>query len=338
MAKRGLSGPMMIAGDFNYVITQDETSNYYAFSAQRSSEFADWMNSEGLIDMGFSGPKLTWVRGTHVGLAKGARLDRALCNVPWQIRFPGASVMHLPRISSDHTPILIRTDANVQGRTGAAFRFQAAWLTDRRLADVVRNSWGHHQLLQQVGLLQYWPSIHLYSSSISISCSWETKSAYGVAAGSGGGWAGAAAGSGSWAVAGSAGGGWAGRRGPCGEAVAVRGAVGEGRATLTELRPKYACPSISPNIQFLTFLWLTKLMAQESRRGIVSLNLLEIVKKSIENIIEYQYSRFPKNARIYRNVDGIALELRPDESYIKDNKSSYEFEIAEISAHPRNEK
>nr|GMD47656.1 hypothetical protein Iba_chr10eCG15040 [Ipomoea batatas] len=38
---------------------------------------------------------------------------------------------------------------------------------------------------------------------------------YGVAAGSGGGWAGAAAGSGSWAVAGSAGGGWAGRRWPC---------------------------------------------------------------------------------------------------------------------------
>nr|GMD52792.1 hypothetical protein Iba_chr11bCG15030 [Ipomoea batatas] len=64
----------------------------------------------------------------------------------------------------------------------------------------------------------------------------EFKTTYGVAAGSGGGWAGAAAGSGSWAVAGSAGGGWAGRRGPCGEAVAVRGAVGEGRATLTELR------------------------------------------------------------------------------------------------------
>lgn len=32
MTKRDLSGPMLIAGDFNAVVNQDETSNYSAFS------------------------------------------------------------------------------------------------------------------------------------------------------------------------------------------------------------------------------------------------------------------------------------------------------------------
>nr|GMD08086.1 uncharacterized protein LOC109157440 [Ipomoea batatas] len=108
---------------------------------QRSIEFADWINAEGLIDMGFNGPKLTWVRTDHSGHTKGARLDRALCNVDWRSRFPEATVTHLPRISSDHAPVLIRVKALEPRRNRPPFRFQAAWLTDQRLKDVVQSAW-----------------------------------------------------------------------------------------------------------------------------------------------------------------------------------------------------
>ncbi|XP_031131957.1 uncharacterized protein LOC116033348 [Ipomoea triloba] len=111
MTKRGLSGLMLIAGDFNSVVNQNETSNYSAFSLQRSSDFADWINSEGFIDMGFHGPKLTWVRSDQSGFTKGARLDRALCNAR-DVRY-----------------------------NRAPFRFQAAWLTDQCLKDVIHNAW-----------------------------------------------------------------------------------------------------------------------------------------------------------------------------------------------------
>nr|GMD17716.1 uncharacterized protein LOC109157440 [Ipomoea batatas] len=103
----------------------------------RSSEFADWIHSEGLIDLGFSGSKLMWVKGSQSGLVKGTRLDRALCNIEWRNSFPMATVSHLPRISSDHAPILIRMTARESTIRRAPFRFQAAWLTDSRLGEVV---------------------------------------------------------------------------------------------------------------------------------------------------------------------------------------------------------
>nr|GMD95341.1 uncharacterized protein LOC109159904 [Ipomoea batatas] len=143
MTKRGLTGPLLVAGDFNSVLTQDETSNYSAFSLQRCTDFVDWVHAEGLIDMGFNGPNLTWVKSDQSGYAKGARLDRALCNISWRHRFLGATVMHLPRIASDHAPILVQTETSAPYGTNIAFpfRFQTAWLPDDRWAAVVRDSW-----------------------------------------------------------------------------------------------------------------------------------------------------------------------------------------------------
>ncbi|XP_031096925.1 uncharacterized protein LOC116001176 [Ipomoea triloba] len=43
------------------------------FSSQRCADFAEWITNKGLIDMGFTGPKLTWSRGNTTGSAKGAR-------------------------------------------------------------------------------------------------------------------------------------------------------------------------------------------------------------------------------------------------------------------------
>nr|GMD83465.1 uncharacterized protein LOC109174175 [Ipomoea batatas] len=107
----------------------------------QSSEFVDWIHSEGLIDLGFSRPKLTWVEGNSSGNAKGARLDRALCNFDWRQRFHEATISHCPRISSDHTPILIRTTVRDVNRGCNHFRFHAALLTDDRLGAVIRIEW-----------------------------------------------------------------------------------------------------------------------------------------------------------------------------------------------------
>ncbi|KAJ9173186.1 hypothetical protein P3X46_016349 [Hevea brasiliensis] len=55
-----------------------------------------------LLDLGYKGPHFTWSRsGVWV------RLDRALCNALWHMKFQEASVFHLPRMNSDHRPILL---------------------------------------------------------------------------------------------------------------------------------------------------------------------------------------------------------------------------------------
>lgn len=139
----------MVAGDFNSVVNQGETSNYRAFSVQRSSEFVDWIQSEGIVDMGFNGPKFTWNKGNSTRQAKGTRLDRALCNISWRHRFPEATVTHLPRVSSDHAPILIRLMGDGSKRSRSAFKFQADWLTSEHLSEIVRHTWRADQAIQE---------------------------------------------------------------------------------------------------------------------------------------------------------------------------------------------
>ncbi|XP_031120942.1 uncharacterized protein LOC116024181 [Ipomoea triloba] len=65
--KRGISGPLLVAGDFNSIIDQSETSNYGAYSVQHSVDFVDWIQTEGLLDLGFTGPKFTWTKGVTTG-------------------------------------------------------------------------------------------------------------------------------------------------------------------------------------------------------------------------------------------------------------------------------
>ncbi|KAL8137685.1 hypothetical protein V2J09_003686 [Rumex salicifolius] len=79
--------PWIIAGDVPLTIRSRPSP-----STQRASEvFALWIDTLNLVDLGYHGPKL----------------DRALCNVEWRLRFPEASVHHLIDAHSDHSPTLI---------------------------------------------------------------------------------------------------------------------------------------------------------------------------------------------------------------------------------------
>lgn len=72
---------------------------------------------------------------------KGARLDRALCTVDWKARFPNAFVKHLPRVKSDHSPLLIHFKGEEEGMKLKHFTFQAAWLTHPNFMNAVSNVW-----------------------------------------------------------------------------------------------------------------------------------------------------------------------------------------------------
>lgn len=60
------------------------------------------MDNCNLLDMGFSGDPYTWVRGNT-----RKRLDRALSNLEWRLRFTESTITHLPKLKSDHAPLLM---------------------------------------------------------------------------------------------------------------------------------------------------------------------------------------------------------------------------------------
>ncbi|XP_031124210.1 uncharacterized protein LOC116026924 [Ipomoea triloba] len=75
-----IEGPWMAIGDFNSITCAEEVSNPDTFAANRCTKFKAWLDREGMVDIGFSGPKFTWTRGKNSEHFRGARLDRAVCS------------------------------------------------------------------------------------------------------------------------------------------------------------------------------------------------------------------------------------------------------------------
>lgn len=65
-----------------------------------------------------------------------------LANPSWNLVFPNANVTHLPRVSSDHCPLLLSLYKNHQSRLGRPFCFEKMWLNHLRFQQVVENAWG----------------------------------------------------------------------------------------------------------------------------------------------------------------------------------------------------
>ncbi|KAH9803418.1 putative ribonuclease H protein [Citrus sinensis] len=99
--------------------------------------FSDWFHRNQFCDLDFSGPKFTWERGNLL-----KRLDRSFCNDEWVQKFANSQVMHLPKLDSDHRPILVKFDRVSRQASGAKpFQFLASWLTDSRFRTFVFETW-----------------------------------------------------------------------------------------------------------------------------------------------------------------------------------------------------
>jgi len=101
------SQPWLLARDFNETKSMEERRNCSDDLIRRCTHFGNWIDTNALIDLGFTGPQFTWSRGPNSETKKCARLDRGLCNQEWRLLFEEAGVHHLLQNQSDHCPILI---------------------------------------------------------------------------------------------------------------------------------------------------------------------------------------------------------------------------------------
>ncbi|KAL1551886.1 hypothetical protein AAHA92_19674 [Salvia divinorum] len=98
-------------------------------------DFADAIADCQLFDPGFDGPSFTWSRN---GLWE--RLDRVLLGEHWTTVFAATRVTHLPRISSDHAPLLVRCQASLQVPR-PSFRFQNMWTRHHTFKEEIARAW-----------------------------------------------------------------------------------------------------------------------------------------------------------------------------------------------------
>lgn len=94
-----------------------------------------------LIDLGYVGPAFTWYNGVGNNDPIFARLDHALCNSDWLLKFKDNGVLHLPRISNGHSPILINTHRKNKRKRKHSNKFEFFWVDHPEFRDVVINAW-----------------------------------------------------------------------------------------------------------------------------------------------------------------------------------------------------
>ncbi|XP_038983681.1 uncharacterized protein LOC120111194 [Phoenix dactylifera] len=144
--------PAVMVGDFNCILEESEKRGGRAFTdSVDRREFRDFLSRNGLVDLGFSGPRFTWCNNQSGRARVWERLDRVVASTDWLIRFPSYRVSHLTRIASDHCPLLFSTASGSSHRS--PFRFEKVWLSFPQSWDIVRGAWGlpvHGDAMQRI--------------------------------------------------------------------------------------------------------------------------------------------------------------------------------------------
>jgi hypothetical protein len=110
--------PWCIGGDFNVTRFSSERSGVACRMAM--SDFSVFLHEQGLLDLPLAGGLFTWSLAQVP--PKWSRIDRFLISPDWEARFPGVVQKRLPRICSDHFPLLLD---NVNGPRGKRpFKFE----------------------------------------------------------------------------------------------------------------------------------------------------------------------------------------------------------------------
>ena len=133
--------PWVLLGNFNDMLAEDEKMGGLPLNKNRLNAFRDCINSCGLMNLGFHGPKFTWTYKNpiwHQNIKE--RLDRGLGNTEWNILFPRSEIHHLPRTKSDHCPILLESEPPTY-KLKKPYKFEKMWLTDPSFLTLVENSW-----------------------------------------------------------------------------------------------------------------------------------------------------------------------------------------------------
>ncbi|XP_012846985.1 PREDICTED: uncharacterized protein LOC105966965 [Erythranthe guttata] len=130
--------PWVIGGDFNVIKTLDEKQGGSNAHMTGMQDFNDFLVDARLTDAGFVGNIFTWSNNQRGQNRIWQRLDRILLNAE-AFTAISARVDHLPRLESDHCPLLLNF-GQLQTKP-SRFYFQKMWTEHHNYQEFVASIW-----------------------------------------------------------------------------------------------------------------------------------------------------------------------------------------------------
>ncbi|XP_010412832.1 PREDICTED: uncharacterized protein LOC104699194 [Camelina sativa] len=131
--------PWFLIGDFNELKGNHEKRGGKLRSASSFVPFNTMIRHCGLLEFPALGDTLSW-RGWRDKKPIRCRLDRAFANEQWHDLFTDSFTEYLPRIASDHMPVLAVLEDKVR-RGKSSFRFDRRWLDKDGLFRAISSGW-----------------------------------------------------------------------------------------------------------------------------------------------------------------------------------------------------
>ncbi|XP_040992580.1 uncharacterized protein LOC121239391 [Juglans microcarpa x Juglans regia] len=138
--------PWCIGGDFNVTRVPSESSGTRR-GRPAMIEFSQCISDLNLVDFPLAGGSATWANNKT-----WSRLDRFLISPDWESHFPDVWQKRLPRISSDHWPILLDC-GGIRGKLKALKRDLKLWNV-QSLSDLGANKKGKLTEVQEIERIQ----------------------------------------------------------------------------------------------------------------------------------------------------------------------------------------
>ncbi|KAF7135314.1 hypothetical protein RHSIM_Rhsim08G0091800 [Rhododendron simsii] len=134
------TGDWVLWEDFNDILWTDEKKGGRKREIWSLRVFRDFVNSLGVVDLGFHGYPFTWSNRRGGDGQVKERLDRVFVAPGWRLKYDRARVQHLFAVGSDHAVLLL--DTNPPKFTGyRQFQFDSRWANDPASYDTVCKGW-----------------------------------------------------------------------------------------------------------------------------------------------------------------------------------------------------
>jgi hypothetical protein len=118
-----ISGPWLLVGDFN-LLRGAADKNQGHLDNHLCSLFNNTLDCLGVVELQLQDCLFTWSNMRSAPTL--ARLDRAFVNNDHTSSFPSTTLTTLPRLASDHKPLLVSMSTSIP--KSRIFRFENAWL------------------------------------------------------------------------------------------------------------------------------------------------------------------------------------------------------------------